>query len=150
MSDIEQKARALLKEVQTERGYENLPVSMNRQIHINEALCRAIKRHEATKQEYSDFRQMVSDAVVAYRLPETRERGFATLKSFIIPSAKPDPLIAALKEVSGDYLNGISSGNRRRIGKGGFVFIDGPNYAKALRASLAARGLQILEVKSDD
>jgi hypothetical protein len=105
MSDTVQKARALLKEVQTERGYENLPVSINRQIHINEALCRAIEQHEATKQEYSDFQQKVSNAVKQADLLDLHgtEGAYKKLHRFIIPAPKPDPLVEALVEIDGEF-----------------------------------------------
>jgi hypothetical protein len=79
MSDIKQKATALLNEVLTERGRGNFSLcgnfspSISRQTDMGEALCRAIERHEATKQEYSDFRQKVSDAVDALEL-EIKEK----------------------------------------------------------------------------
>jgi hypothetical protein len=92
---------------------------------VHDALAYSIERHEATKQEYSDFRQLVSDVVVAYRLPQTRARGFETLKSFIIPAAKPDPLV----EVLGDLEWNNNS----------------PECAAELRAALEARGLEIKE-----
>jgi hypothetical protein len=130
MSDTVQKARALLKEVQTERGYENLPVSINRQIHINEALCRAIKQHEATKQEYSDFQQKVSDAIAAdvdkqisaKVLPQFRTNSVR----FIIPAPKPDPLVEVMKQA-------------------GWADAVIESCAPSLRAALDARGLEIKE-----
>ena len=102
-----------------------------RNVQIEAELEHRIKTIE---QEYSDFRQLVSDAVVEYRLPElfainadgtTRERGFKTLKSFIIPAPTPDPLV----EVLGDLEWNNNS----------------PECAAELRAALEARGLEIKE-----
>ena len=47
MSDIPQKAMALVKEVLTERGCDTSLFSINRRTYMGEALCRAIERHEA-------------------------------------------------------------------------------------------------------
>ena len=148
MSDIEQKAIALLNEVRTERGYDNVPTSINRQIHINEALCRAIKQHEATKlelmatkqklkiteQELSEFRQLVSDTMERFNKGwanhgTLRQQDLEALLSFIIPAAKPDPLVEVLMETELEF---------------------GPNWgwetqAKAILAALDARGLEIKE-----
>jgi hypothetical protein len=112
--------------VKTEQGYNNLPTSINRHFLIDEALCRAIKQHEATKQEYSDFRQKVSNAVVEYRLPETRERGFETLKSFIIPAPKPDPMVVLCDHI-------------------GLGHTDTKDMANDFRAALDALGFEIGE-----
>ena len=46
MTDIEQKALALLNEVRDERGFR-LNVEMQREDMAQEALCRAIEQHEA-------------------------------------------------------------------------------------------------------
>lgn len=88
MTDIEQKALALVQEVQ---GFD-CGVSIYH-VHnaklLRQALCRAIEQHEA-------FRQEVSDAVEA-----AATVGSSWVKEclarFII--AKPDPLVEALKEL---------------------------------------------------
>jgi hypothetical protein len=85
-----------------------------------EALCRAIKQHEAFKQEVSDacrilakFHAMPFDA-------------YKILDRFIIPKPQPDPLVEALKELAWDE---------------GTV----DEYAGHIRAALEARGLEIRE-----
>ncbi len=95
MSDIRQKATALLNEVLTERGRDGFSLSISRQADMGEALCRAIERHEATKQEYSDFRQEVSDAVGWFnkRWAILPQEDWEALLRFIIPAPKPDPLV---------------------------------------------------------
>lgn len=122
MTDIEQKAVALVNEVQAERGKFRYFNINRRDNAIREALCRAVEQREATKQEFSDFRQEVSDELI--------QQGFINASTgigrFIIP--KPDPLVEALNE----------SG----------VILAGP-VAKRLRAALEARGLEIRE-KNDD
>ena len=84
MTDIEQKALALVNEVAAERGYGTMEIDP-KIFHAHEALCRAIEQHEA-------FRQQVSDAL--------EKRGFyiddRDLGRFII--AKPDPLVEAMQE----------------------------------------------------
>ena len=81
------------------------------------AHARAIEQHEA-------FRQEVSDAIQSCMLgPVAEER----LSPFII--AKPDPLVEALVEISGE---------------GGFDNYD--HYAHNLRAALAARGLEVRKI----
>jgi hypothetical protein len=86
---------------------------------IRKGIRKGIERHEAFKQE-------VSDAVVEYRLPETRERGFEKLKSFIIPKPKPDPLVDVAESLG--YFNTAAQG-----------------WAGDVRAALEARGLEIRE-----
>jgi hypothetical protein len=131
MSDIKQKAIALLNEVKAEQGYNNLPTSINRHFLIDEALCRAIEQREATKQEYSDFRQEVSDVVKAFnkRWAILPQEDWEALLGFIIPAPKPDPLVEVLVESHIEF---------------------GPDWgweeqAEALRAALDARGFEIKE-----
>jgi hypothetical protein len=107
MTDIEKKALALLNEVWAERG-RTVPLDRfsRDNFTISEALCRAIERHEA-------FRQEVSDAVEAYndlwrkRTPG-RDEFMGHFIRFII--AKPDPLVeiiaTALLEGSPFYEDG--------------------------------------------
>lgn len=85
MTDIEQKALALVNEVATPgHVYDLGNLAQSRPF---KALLRAIEQHEA-------FRQEVSDAVVAakayYEVP------MYDLSAFII--AKPDPLVEAVAE----------------------------------------------------
>lgn len=90
-----------------------------------------IEQHEATKQELSDFRQEVSDALVWYF---GSKEGCVSdaLRDFIIPKPKPDPLVEVLAEVD--------------IGNG---WDDEEDYARQIHKALEARGLEIRE-KSDD
>jgi len=85
MTDIEQKALALVNEVRTEYPLVSSEVASNL------ALCRAIEQHEA-------FRQEVSDAVerwtIEYLLGDDLRKD---MTRFII--AKPDPLAECLLEL---------------------------------------------------
>ena len=87
MTDIEQKALALVNELLAENGLRNTPFTRLPTAVNNLVLLRAIEQHEA-------FRQEVSDAVVAakayYEVP------MYDLSAFII--AKPDPLVEAVGE----------------------------------------------------
>ena len=137
MSDIEQKAIALLNEVRTERGYDNVPTSINRETYVVEALCRAIERHEATKQEYSDFQQLVSDRVKIITSTTVDDGVWRTwasdwLSEFIIPAAKPDPLVEIMEQCT------VADAK------------EGETWARNLRAALEACGLQIVEVKNNE
>ena len=94
MTDIEQKALALVNEVEREESENELTRRIMRGLIMDEALCRAIERHEA-------FRQEVSDELI--------KQGFINASTgigrFIIPKPKPDPLVEALNE-SGVILAG--------------------------------------------
>lgn len=81
----------------------------------------------ATKQEFSDFRQRVSDDVNAclQRNPTMDHTGVAR---YIIPAPKPDPLVDVLLEME------LSSDLE-----------EGQHDAKYLRAKLDARGFEIRE-----
>lgn len=104
MTDIEQKALALMNEVRTASGLDTVHC-INRDFIDHEALCHAIERHEATKQELSDFRQEVSDvaSVCAQHFCENswtvgdRQDHVDMLSRLIIPKPKPDPLINVAK-----------------------------------------------------
>jgi hypothetical protein len=97
--------------------------------------CRAaanmLEQYLATKQEYSDFQQEVSDAVEQADLLDLHgtEDAYKKLHRFIIPTPKFDPLVGAMAESDREF---------------------GPDWgweeqAKALRAALEARGLEIKE-----
>jgi len=120
MTDIEQKALALVNEVANIGCYALCDAQP---INLIEALCRAIEQHEAFRQEVSDI---VHHYVYACGGPDDWEK----LNSLIIPKPKPDPLVAALEGVTFDHYP--------------------PNDAKTIRAALEARGLKIVEVKNDD
>lgn len=121
MTDIEQKALALAIEARVDDRYRLCP-DPTLTFGLWEALCRAIERHEA-------FRQEVSDTVEAYLNPNNRIYS-RTLHKFII--SKPDPLVEVLNEISHE---------------GGYDNFN--HYAHRLRAALEARGLEIRE-KNDD
>ena len=116
MTDIEQKALALLNEVRDERGFR-LNVEMQREDMAQEALCRAIEQHEA-------FRRDVSDAVTGFDEYGT-EAAWERLSRFIIP--KTDPLVEAIKDCELATLDGIEEG-----------------VAYDLRAAIKARGGRIV------
>jgi hypothetical protein len=119
MTDIEQKALALVNEV---AGIGCYALCDAHPINLIEALCRAIEQHEA-------FRQEVSDAVQAYsNAYSSDEAAWATLKAFIIPKPKPDPLVEVVK---------------------GVTWYDNEITAKEIRAALDAAGFEIRE-KNDD
>lgn len=143
MSDIDQKALALVNEVGKERGLALRSTKLDRTWPIPEALCRVIEAHEATKQELADckqelndYKQKVSDvaSVCAQHFSKTswtvadRQRHVDLLSQFIIPKPKPDPLVEVLEVV-------------------GFLPVE--DVAEAIRVALNAHGLQIVE-KNDD
>lgn len=122
MTDIEDKALALLNEVRKGANPESEVTFVCRDLYDHEALCRAIEQHEA-------FRQEVSDALLRYFAPSHVPHG---LKGFIIPAPKPDPLVEVLEAM-----------------KDGRAGPTTESYAKCLRAALDARGLEIREKKHD-
>jgi hypothetical protein len=95
MTDIEQKALALVNEVEREEGEKELTRRIMRGLIMDEALCRAIEQHEAYKQEVSDVMTYIK--ALYPTLPRNFDR-------FIIPAPKPDPLVEALKETYGASL----------------------------------------------
>ena len=130
MNDIEQKALALVNEVARELGWGETKEIFSAGYTRNEALCRAIEQHEATKQELeatkqelSDFRQEVSDEIQS-QPPAVRDY----LGHFIIPAPKPDPLVEVLHEVDT-----------------GPEWDSPEDYCNKIRAALEARGLEIRE-----
>jgi hypothetical protein len=84
----DQKAEALVKEVQAERAHTGNP--WNSPTILNEALCRAIEQHEAFKQEVSDVMTYIK------ALYPTLPRNF---NRFIIPKPKPDPLVEVMRDL---------------------------------------------------
>jgi len=115
MTDIEAKALALVNEIELERGAT--PYSKLNRHGGAEAIYRAIERHEAFKQE-------VSDAVEGYLdgPPIERHLIIDALRNFIIPKPKPDPLVDAWIEATGNTVG-----------------------MEPLNAALDARGLEIRE-----
>lgn len=108
MTDIEQKALALVNEVRDERGFHPLLESFSRWSAETEALCRAIEQLEAEKAARAADRQMVSDAIEK-RFNHNRPQ-YGCLELFII--AKPDPLVEALHGV---YFSNYGPENVRLI-----------------------------------
>ena len=88
MTDIEQKALALLNEVAEER-MNLLAGHIDREITSHEALCRAIEQHEAFKQKVSYAIEDVTD----------RDLPVAVLRRFVIET---DPLVEAWIEATGN------------------------------------------------
>jgi hypothetical protein len=127
MTDIEpkekfrQKAIDLINEYRVQQCLEPIVWLVIDTPEVS-AFIRAIQLHEKTKQELSDFRQAVSDAILRYLAPTHVPHG---LKGFIIPAPKPDPLVAALEGVTFDHYP--------------------PNDAKTIRAALDALGFEIRE-----
>jgi hypothetical protein len=111
----DQKAEALVKEVQAERAHTGNP--WNSPTILNEALCRAIEQHEAFKQEVSDAVEQ-ADLLDIYG----KAGAYLILQRFIIPKPKPDPLVEVMRDL---------------------YWVD--EYADDLRAALDARGLEIRE-----
>ena len=140
MTEIEQKALALVNEVAAERDeipYYDIPRD---DFSAAEALCRAIEQHEADKaahaatvegilKAHEAFNQDVSDAVEHCRAcsdPEAWTRIKFELDRFII--AKPNPLVAALGELADRNM-------------------EAEQAAETLREALANRGLKIVETE---
>jgi hypothetical protein len=118
MTEIEQKALALVNEVFTEQGgspidYEALVGSGD---VVTLALCRAVEQHEA-------FRQEVSDALKKYFSMDWNTHNMVSdLHRFIIPKPKPDLLHEVWFYLFGEIYN-----------------------MQEFRAELEARGLEIRE-----
>ncbi len=112
MTDIEAKALALAIEAREDDKMRLCPDPTL--IFGNwEALCRAIEQHEAYKQKVSDVMTYIKE------LYPTLPRNF---NRFIIPKPKPDPLVEAWMEATGNTVG-----------------------MEPLNAALKARGLEIRE-----
>lgn len=129
MTAIEQKALALVNELFAESGGSPIDYAalFGAGDIVTLALCRAIEQHEATKQEFSNFRQEVSDALAAYFGPE----GKANLRQFIIPAPKLDPLVEVFAECDDG------------------TWETKAEYADKFRAALESRGLEIRSKAND-
>ena len=125
MNEIEKKALALLNECAGQEVYGGWGTFDPNQSPCTRALCRAIEQHEAYKQEVSEAAVKATHTMAAGKLVEAS----GILAAFII--AKPDPLV----EVIADY--------KRTKGTGEYA--TNKDMANALRAALAARGLEIRE-----
>lgn len=121
MTETEKKALALLNEACRGRTTILYNADTSREYSVEmEALCRAIEQHEAFKRE-------VSDALVEVRDTTTYEV-HPKLWRFILP--KPDPLVEAwLEAFPGNHID------------------DAREECAKISASLAARGLEIREVR---
>jgi DNA-nicking Smr family endonuclease len=88
-----------------------------------------LEQYLATKQEYSDFRQLVSDVVEQADLLDLHgtEGAYKKLHRFIIPAPKPDPLVEVIEKCAGR------------------TYPTTEDAAKEFRAALDARGLEIKE-----
>lgn len=126
MTETEKKALALLNEVCAEMGLDKVS-SLELDMPGERALLRAIEQHEAFRQEVSDAVEAVFAGYHDAPIPWVVMR--RKLEPFII--AKPDPLV----EVIADY--------KRTKGTGEYA--TNKDMADALRAALAARGLEIRE-----
>lgn len=105
MTDIEQKALALVNEVR--REYPNTADYTAGQI----ALCRAIEQHEAFKQDVS--RVMAYFKALYPTLPTDYDR-------FIIPAPKPDPLVEAMADCGVDRFESWADQLRAALEARGF------------------------------
>ena len=121
MTDIEKKALKLLNDC----GGDALVIVRNKNPWV-EALCRAIERHEAFRQEVSDVA-----SVCAQHFCENswtvgdRQDHVDMLSRFIIAKPKPDPLVDIVEWLGGEWTP--------------------EEYVKEIRAALDARGLEIRE-----
>ncbi len=120
MTEIEQKALALVNEMRAEAGHDLLTGHTPSMSYgcCWDALCRTIKQHEQFKREVSDA---LDSSVLT---PETE----AHLSRFILP--KPvDPLVAVMDD---------------------FMSMDGGCLAECVeqfRVALARRGLEVREIE---
>lgn len=134
MNDIEQKA--LIERLRQRLNSNYMPMSdppkpaPDRDCH---AAADLLEQLLPIAQEFNDFRQEVSDALVDYFGEHlVAEDGGDTLASFITPKPKPDPLV----EIIGQIEDG-SWGETKA------------EYADRIRAALDARGLEIREKNND-
>ena len=134
MTEIEKKALALVNEVERDFGDNSPTIRIIREDLMDEALCRAIEKHEADKaahaatvegilKAHEAYKQDVSDAVEHCRAcsdPEAWTHIKFELERFII--SKPDPLADAWIEATGNTVG-----------------------MEPLNEALAKRGLKIVE-----
>lgn len=98
MTDIEQKALALLNEVRKEQGYPPAKWdSLDVEWLTIETIGRAIEQHEAFRQEVSDAVELANDRVKS--LAGNTAFIVNHMQCFIIPAPKPDPLVDVLLEM---------------------------------------------------
>lgn len=128
MTDIEQKALVLVREVLAERNLSDKRAVRREVSPYTEALCRAIEQHEAFRQEVSDAVEKQAQTVwdIHCRCGTRHPISFNTLEQFII--RKPDPLVEALHEVDT-----------------GPEWDSAEDYCNKVRAALDALGFEIRE-----
>ena len=127
MTYISEKALAL---VNFERGrLQQPPLKYPPAGEVFSVLCRVMEQHEAQKEEYSDFRQEVSNAVKQADLLDLHgtEGAYKKLHRFIIPAPKPDPLVEVIEKCAGR------------------TYPTSEDAAKEFRAALDALGFEIKE-----
>lgn len=129
MTEIEQKALALVNEIAATRG-TSWPCVDRANDSRWEALCRLIEQHEAFRQEVSDAAELARAGTVECGHSETWW-ALEPLDRFILP--KPvDPLVEAMRDACG--AQGMETKHTP------------VELTEHLRAALAKRGLQIVDV----
>jgi len=126
MTDTEQKALALLNEVQNGRGHTGSP--WNSPTILNEALYRAIEQHEVFRQEVSEAAEQAVAFLGSQTEKHPRGRQAISLARFII--AKPDPLVEVLEDIE--------------AGKLGYLGETCAQAADTIRAAIEKRGGKIV------
>lgn len=110
----EEKALALVNEIEREEGENELTRRIMRGLIMDEALCRAVEQHEA-------FRQEVSDALHEYfQVDSNKGWGWGTLERFIIPKPQPDPLVEVAVQCFGWCGEADAEKFRRKLDALGF------------------------------
>ena len=129
MTDIEQKALALLNEVRKGANPESEVTFVCRDLYDHEALCRALEQHEAFRQEVSDAVTALLDRFLGDGLSQGVINGH--LHQFII--RKPDPLVEVIKAMRDEPT----------------PYVNSEVYANRIHKKLDALGFEIRE-KNDD
>lgn len=115
MSDIEQKALALVNEMAIEECEE---VNLAPHKTLCAALRLSVLEHEDTKQELADFKQKVNDAVMQ-AFPNTGLMPDC-LGELIIPKPQPDPLVEVAVQCFGWCGEADAEKFRRKLDALGF------------------------------
>ena len=124
MTEIEQKALALMNAVRVEYGEEPNRI-MPKDTYTWDALCLSIEQHEAFKREVSDAVEAVFAGYHDAPIPWVVMR--SKLEPFII--AKPDPLVAVMDD---------------------FMSMEGGSLkvcVEQFRVALARQGLEVREIE---
>ena len=101
MTDIEAKALALVREVLAERDLSDKRAVRREVSPYTEALCRAIERHEAFKQEVG--------FALSNEWHNLHEGAKRNLDRFRIPLPKPDPLVEVIKAMQAEPTTYVTS-----------------------------------------